>query len=108
MFSLRDSFNNKAQAVIKKYGDQTINSISVFRAPINQSSLFVKVINGLSSENIPYEKLFHLGFIISVGGTKLRVEKNQVIGIDEVYTSKPETEFKEVPLNQNRLLLMIF
>ena len=30
-------------------------------------------------------------------------EKNQVIGIDEVYTSKPETEFKEVPLNSKQI-----
>ena len=39
----------------------------------------------------PYEKLFHLGFIITIGGTKIRVEKNEVIGIDDVFTSKPES-----------------
>ena len=33
LFSLRDGFNNKAQAMISKYGDQQISSISVFRAP---------------------------------------------------------------------------
>jgi len=98
VFSVRNEFNNKAQAMLKQYGDKTINSLSIFRAPINQSPLFVKVINGLSSQNIPYEKLFHLGFIITIGGTKLRVEKNEVIGIDEVFTSKPETEFLEVSI----------
>ena len=98
VFSVRNEFNNKAQAMLKQYGDRAINSLSIFRAPINQSPLFVKVINGLSSQNIPYEKLFHLGFIITIGGTKLRVEKNEVIGIDDVFTSKPETEFLEVPI----------
>ena len=103
IFSLRDSFNNTAQSMLKIHGDKIINSISVFRAPLKQSSLLVKVLNGFSSENIPYEKLFHLGFIISVGETKLRVEKNQVISIDEVYTLKPETEIIEVPLNSKQI-----
>ena len=87
VFSVRNEFNNKAQAMLKQYGDRAINSLSIFRAPINQSS-----------QNIPYEKLFHLGFIITIGGTKIRVEKNEVIGIDDVFTSKPETEFLEVPI----------
>ena len=38
IFSLRDGFNNKAQSMLTKYGDQQINSISIFRAPINGSS----------------------------------------------------------------------
>ena len=92
IFSLRDGFNNKAQAVLKKYGEQSIESINVFRAPVNGSPLIVKVLNGLSSKNIPYEKLFHLGFLISIGGARIRIEKNEVIDIDEVYTLKPDTE----------------
>ena len=99
IFSLRDGFNNKAQSMLTKYGDQQINSISIFRAPINGSSLFVKVINGLSTKDIPFDKLFHLGLLITINGTRIRVEKNEVIGIDEVYTLKPETEVIDVPYN---------
>ena len=72
--------------MLTKYGDQQINSISIFRAPINGSSLFVKVINGLSTKDIPFDKLFHLGLLITINGTRIRVEKNEVIGIDDVYT----------------------
>ena len=77
-----------------------ITGISVFRAPINGSSLLVKVINGLSSQNIPYEKLYHLGLLISIGGTVVRFEKNEVIGIDDAYVLKPETETIVVPYNK--------
>ena len=90
--------------MLQKYGDQQISAISVFRAPINGSSLLVKVINGLSSKNIPYEKLFHLGLLITVNGTRIRVEKNEVIGIDDVYTLKPETEIISVPFNKQLTL----
>ena len=100
IFSLRDGFNNKAQAMIKKYGDQQISSISVFRAPVAGSSLLVKVINGLSSKEIPYEKLFHLGLLITINGTRIRLEKNEVIGIDDNYTLKSETETIDVPYNK--------
>ena len=64
----------------------------------------MKVINGLSSKNIPYEKLFHLGLLITVNGTRIRVEKNEVIGIDDVYTLKPETETIPVPFNKQLTL----
>ena len=100
IFSIRNDFNNKAQAMITKYGNQVINGISVFRAPINGSSLLGKGINGLSSQNIPYEKLFHLGLLISICGTVVRFEKNEVIGIDDAYVSKPETETMVVPYNK--------
>jgi hypothetical protein len=86
--------------MITKYGNQIITSISVFRAPINGSSLLVKVINGLSSQNIPYEKLYHLGLLISIGGTVVRFEKNEVTGIDDAYVLKPETETIVVPNNK--------
>ena len=75
--------------MITKYGNQVINGISVFRAPINGSSLLVKVINGLSSQNIPYEKLYHLGLLLSINNTIVRFEKNEVIGIDDAYVLKP-------------------
>jgi hypothetical protein len=100
IFSLRDGFNNKAQSMLTQYGDQQINSISIFRAPINGSSLFVKVINGLSTKDIPFDKLFHLGLLITINGIRIRVEKNEVIGIDDVYTLKPETEIIDVPYNK--------
>ena len=86
--------------MITKYGNQVITSISVFRAPVNGSSLLVKFINGLSSQNIPYEKLYHLGLLLSIGGTVVRFEKNEVIGIDDAYVLKPETESIVVPYNK--------
>ena len=104
VFSLRDGFNNKAQAVLKKYGDQIINNISIFRAPVVGSPFLVRVINGLSSKNIPYEKLFHLGFLISTGGTRIRIEKNEVIDMDEVYSLKPETGIIVVPYTKQMTL----
>ena len=68
--------------MITKYGDQPISSISVLRAPINGSSILVKVINGMSCR------------------IKIRVEKNEVIVIDDVYTLKPQTETIDIPYNK--------
>ena len=80
----------------------------MFRAPVNGSPLLVKIINGLSSKNIPYEKLFHLGFLISIGGARIRIEKNEVIDIDEVYTLKPDTETILVPPTEVKIILNDF
>ena len=64
------------------------------------SSLFVKVINGLSSKDIPYDKLFHLGFLLTIGFTKIRLEKECCHGIDAYYTLKPERKTIHVPYNK--------
>ena len=90
--------------MLQKYGDQQISSISVFRAPVGGSSLMVKVLNGLSTKNIPYDTLFHAGLLITLNGVRIRVEKNEVIGIDDNYTLKPQTETKEVPHNKQLTL----
>ena len=42
VFSVRNEFNNNAQAMLKKYGDKAINSLSIFIAPINQSIASVR------------------------------------------------------------------
>ena len=104
IFSLRDGFNNKAQSMLTKYGDMQINDMSIFRAPVEGSSLLVKVINGLSSQNIPDEKLYHLGLVLSVGSTKIRIEKNEVIAIDDMFNLKPGTETIAVSLNKQLTL----
>jgi hypothetical protein len=78
--------------------------MSIFRAPVEGSSLLVKVINGLSSQNIPYEKLYHLGLVLSVGSTKIRIEKNEVIAIDDMFSLKPGTETIAVSLNKQLTL----
>jgi hypothetical protein len=90
--------------MLTKYGDLQISDMSIFRAPVEGSSLLVKVINGLSSQNIPYEKLFHLGLLISVGSTKIRIEKNEVIAIDDMFSLKPGTETIAVSLNKQLTL----
>ena len=42
VFSVRNEFNNNAQAMLKQYGDKAINSLSIFIAPINQSIASVR------------------------------------------------------------------
>ena len=104
VFSLRDGFNNKAQAMLQKYGDQQISSISVFRAPVGNSSLMIRIFNGLSTKNIPYDTLFHVGLLVMINGVRIRIEKNEVISIDDVYTLKPQTETISVSYNKQLTL----
>ena len=58
----------------------------------------------MSTKDIPFDKLFHLGLLITINGTRIRVEKNEVIGIDDVYTLKPETEILDVSYNKQLTL----
>ena len=37
-------------------------------------------------------KSYFIGLLILLGGTVIRFEKNEVIGIDDAYELKPETE----------------
>lgn len=104
IFSLRNDFNNKARTMLGKYGDQQITSMSVFRVPISASDNIVKLINMMSTKNIPYEKLFHLGLVLTIGGTDIRIEKTEVLCIDDMYTEKPD--MVKIPIQINGSITM--
>ena len=49
-------------------------------------------------------KSYYLGLLLTINGVRIRVEKNEVIGIDDSYTLKPETETIDVPYNKQLTL----
>ena len=104
IFSLKNDFNNKAQSMLTKYGNQQITSISVFRVPISSSNNIVKIINTMSTKNMPYEKLMHLGLVLTITGINIRIEKTEVLCIDDMYTEKPDME--KIPIQINGSITM--
>jgi len=98
--------------IIKEYGNQKIYKIQAFRRPI--VSALDKVLNFISlgqfqkgKELSNYDKLYHLGLIITVGAggkfTNILIEKNERITAEIVplgYTDKT-AEFINIPITKN-------
>lgn len=78
-------FTSSAQAMLDKYGDKSIESITICRTPVQE--VFSKLLSTISKKfdkgykNMPYDKLYHLFLEIRCGKTKLIVEKNENIQI---------------------------
>lgn len=78
----------KVRSILKKVGDQKVTAAELRRTPVQ--SLLTKAMDlftfGQFSKNMsktPYDKLFHLQIILTLGsGLKLLVEKNEVINMN--------------------------
>jgi len=94
----RKDYPPKVRTILKKYGDQTVISAELRRAPVQ--SLLVKAMDAITfgkfSENMadtPYDSLFHLQIVFTLsGGKKIMVEKNEVINMAVNAKVKPKSE----------------
>jgi len=110
----RDDYSPKVRALLKKYGNEVIVSAAIVRNPV-QSAL-IEVMNVVSlgqfKKNLndsPYDKLFHLQLDFTLAsGRKLRVEKVEVINMDEGHTNKSDGEVQPItPIPENLTLNMM-
>jgi len=90
------NFTTKVQNILKKVGNNQINSIVVCRTPVN--SMVTQALRVASFNQLPYEKLFHL-FIVINGNILL--EKNSVINMDIISGIENGTENLSSPIPQN-------
>jgi len=93
--------------IISKYGSQNITSLQVARAPVPKAiTTALNVASGgtfdAGMKSQPYDKLFHLFMYLTLqSGTKILFEKNAQINSSVNPSLPPNTETKDVPLNQN-------
>ena len=100
LFTSNDKYTNKANAMLKKYGNYNIMGIIIEKTPI--ISIIDKAINLISlgkwaeaKKKYNYDDLYHLYLIITLdlgGGQnkKLVLEKNQSINISESIPSRTD------------------
>ena len=70
-------FSVKVKAVLSKYGNEKIHTITIIRTPLNSMVTFA--IETLSWNKIEYDKLFHLSLILFNGN--ILIEKNSIISM---------------------------
>jgi hypothetical protein len=107
----RDDYQPKVRKILSEYGDKMVKSAIVMRKPL--SSLLMGALNTVSLgqfsknlKNSPYDKLYHLALIVQLeDGTKLLIEKNEVINM-EINPSMPSNaETLEVPNIPSNLIV---
>jgi hypothetical protein len=113
VFGRGEAYPPKVRTLLEKYGTKTITSAELRRSPVQ--SLLTSAMNALTfgkfKKNMaktPYDQLFHLQIVLTLDdGTKLLLEKNEVINMD-ILTSQslakgtevlPITPFTSVVLN---------
>jgi hypothetical protein len=84
-------YTSGSQSVLDKYASEVITGIDIYRDPI-EASFVVKSLGLLKKKE--FDTLYHLFMVVTLsGGTKLRIEKNDVVSLT-VYTgsTKKHTE----------------
>lgn len=104
-------YTTKVKHIIKEFGNQEIESITLKRTPISDAiykALNVVSLGKFDSAN-PYDRLFHLAMDIKFkNGRRVRLEKNATINMTTRPVDKKDTESLEVvgvpSINFNTLL----
>lgn len=104
----RNDYPPKVRNILKKYGERTIQSITLKRTPV--PSLLTEALSAVSFGkfgerlNKAFDELFHLFMEIQLDdGTRIALEKNEVINMIVNPKGRPKTESKivtvKIPLN---------
>ena len=98
-----DDFNNKSKKNIQQYGDITIQSMQIYRTPIQ--GFIEPVLNAVSlgkwntlKKKYAFDKLFHLALVCNVGGKNVMCQKNSTVDITTTYKTKKDTETLQLNL----------
>lgn len=106
----RDNYPPSARKVIEANGDKKIKNMVIIRQPIQ--SFINKIFNGLTFgafqkklDELPYDSLFHLRMVITLeDGTRIQIEKADVINVSTTITSHSKQENIDVPINKDLTL----
>ena len=100
------TYNNKAKRMIEQYGNKNIDEITIFRQPVNDlliSSINILTLNKFKQllKKYGFDKLFHLGILIKFeDNSKVIVEKNEVVNIDNKISFNKYAQFMNVRLDK--------
>ena len=102
VISGRNDYPPKVRKILSELGTKKIKSAMVRRTPV--PSVLTTALNAVSLgefakrfKNAPYDTLFHLSLVLDLeGGTKLLIEKNEVINMDKNPSIPPKTDIQLV------------
>jgi len=89
-------FTSKVNKILKKYGNVPIQSITIYRYPIN--SMIKKALEVAVWSTIQYDKLFHLGMVFN---GNILLEKNSVVNMSINAKFPPDTETMSINIDSN-------
>lgn len=106
----RDNYPPNARKVIEQHGSKSIKNMVIIRQPIQ--SFINKVFNGLTFgafqkklDELPYDDLFHLRMVVTLeDGTRIQIEKADVINVSTTITAHSRQENMDVPINKTLTL----
>jgi hypothetical protein len=110
VFGPSSKYNNVSTDTLNKYGDRTINNITIYRTPINQNiNLFLNLFSlgkwEQAKAKYGYDKLFHLAMVCESQGKNIIIEKNEVVNISTEYKVNTLTETYPVSLGGLKLTI---
>ena len=99
----RNDYPPKVRKILSELGSRMVSSAVVMRTPV--PSVLTGALNAVSFgafsrnfKNAPYDTLFHLSLVLDLqGGTRLLIEKNEVINMDKNPSTPPQTDVQAVP-----------
>jgi hypothetical protein len=89
-------FTSKVTKILKAYGNTQIQSITIYRYPIN--SMIKRALEIASWSTIQYDKLFHLGMIFN---GNILLEKNSVVNMSLNPRLPQDTQTMSININAN-------
>jgi len=106
----RDNYPPSARKVIEAHGSKKIKDMVIIRQPIQ--SFINKIFNGLTFgafqkklDELPYDSLFHLRMVVTLeDGTRIQIEKADVINVSTTITAHSKQENMNVPINKDLTL----
>jgi hypothetical protein len=98
-----NDYSTKAKKVLHEYGNQHIQSITIYRTPIQKMIDYSLNLFSLGKwkqlkQKYGYDTFFHLALVINVGVKNIIIEKNEIINISTEYKTTSQTETMNVNL----------
>lgn len=98
----RNDYSPKVRALLEKFGEEVVRSASIVRNPVQQ--VLVEAMNVVSfgafkkkMKDADYDQLFHLQLDFTLeSGKEMRVEKVEVINMDESLTNKTDGQIRPI------------
>jgi len=98
----RNDYSPKVRAILEKFGGEVVRSASIVRNPVQQ--VLVEAMNVVSfgafkknMKDADYDQLFHLQLDFTLeSGKEMRVEKVEVINMDESLTNKADGQIRPI------------
>ena len=107
IFNQTSKLNNISTKTLKEHGNETITHLDVFRTPIRVNGVLNAISLGAfnrEKQKAGFDKFFHLALVATVtSGTRIIIEKNEVINVSTSYKISPQTQVKNIHLEGKHL-----